>query len=97
MGDRLAEREEDVLYADLERVIDEYQERPKNDRPKHPSIVFDITLENQALTQNELNYIHRLYRIPTDVSVSLIGLGEDPARPLPEVVACIQEIFQVWT
>lgn len=46
------------------------------------SFFYNIS-ENQALTYTKLNYIRRLYRILAEVSMSLIGPGEDPARPLP--------------
>lgn len=76
------EVDEDVLDLDLKWAIDEYQEGPVCDRPEHLSIIFDVTVEEQVLTHIELNYIHRLYRIPTDTSVRLVGPGEDPVQPL---------------
>lgn len=33
------------------------------------------------MTEEEVRYICRLYRIPKFVDASLIGIGEDPAQP----------------
>lgn len=94
MGDRPVEGEENVLDLDLERGIDEYQEWLEDDQPKHPLITFDISSKNQALTRTELDYIYRLYRIPTLVGVSMIGLGDDPAWPPVEAMAILKRFFE---
>lgn len=78
---------------DLEHAINEFEDELDNDESTHCSIFLDITTEPQTMTQLELDYICRLYRISSFVDPCLIASGEDPTHPSAAAVVVFERFF----
>lgn len=57
---------------------------------------YDVTSIPQEITEDDLNCICKLYRIPASVTVTIIVPGEDPTRPSNEVVAVAERFLKCW-
>lgn len=80
----------------MECAIDEFEDvkGPDVDELAHLSICFDITLEPQTITKREVEYICRLYRIPTSSLPYLITPSVDVAQPLNMAVVVPKRFFE---
>lgn len=55
---------------------------------------YDVTSIPPEMTEEELRYICRLYKIPESAGACLIALGEDPARPPNGTVVVAERFFE---